>query len=178
MNTNDITPATTPTTTTTPATTTPAVDVATTPATPAKRASRKPVKPANAPAVRVPTSIADAFKIARTITGANIDEHVRAANVGHVVNAPGKNTGRFTSTRIVRFQNTTLLENVERKLTDVQLLYVWRVEFPSAVGRVFTADWKTGVSIVRGVRAEFNRNGHGEPERVPAGFKSEPFTGR
>lgn len=173
MNTNT-TPATTTDATMTPATTTPAVE----PRARRNRGTRVAPKPADAPAIRVPTSIADAFKIARTITGANIDDHVRVANVGHVINAPGKNVGRFTSTRIVRFQNSTLIDNVERKLTDVQLLYVWRVEFPSATGRVFVADWKTGVAIVRGVRAEFNRNGHGEPERKPAGFVSESYTGR
>lgn len=139
-----------------------------------KPARAHAAKPANVPTP--PRSLADAMKIARTATMANAAELVAAANVGFIVNAPGKNVGRFTGTRITRFQNTTLLENPKWRFTDVQLLVLWRIEHPSATGAVYASpDIRRAVGIVAGVRAEFNRDGHGEPERIPAGFRSEPY---
>jgi hypothetical protein len=179
MHTNetDIVPATPDAT---PATVTPVADV-----TPARRrAPRKPVapRPTKNRAVDVagftPTDINGVWRMATAVTPANIDATVARLNAGFTVNGPGKHIGRFTGRRIVDFQNRSFVENADRKLTDVQLLFVWRVEFPMATGAVFTSDWKTGVRVVRGVRADVNRGGHaGAASGIPAGFRSEPYIG-
>lgn len=92
-----------------------------------------------------------------------------------------RNVGRFTGTRIVAFQNMTMVRNAEWQLDDCQLAALWSVEFPAGVGRVFSMNALPGVrplpsassitdaiGIVRGVRAAFNATGHGDPSGKPA----------
>lgn len=69
--------------------------------------------------------------------------------------------GLFTGMRVKDFQNWLLERNVEWKLTDLQLLALMRLEFPEATGQIFTADLVTALRILSGVRAHYNRDGHG-----------------
>jgi hypothetical protein len=124
------------------------------------------------------TGIDAIIAIARTINPANVLATI-AKTTGTFTTA-NRNVGRFTGRRVVAFQNWTMIENVRWQLDDVQLAFVWSVEFPSAVGRVFAMNTLTGVrpvpsaasirdavSIVRGVRSDWNRTGHGDPAGAP-----------
>lgn len=71
-----------------------------------------------------------------------------------------KHHGVFSGQRIQVFQNWLLVENYKYQLTDAQLLAVMRAEFPQADGAVFTGDLDKGLSIVAGIRAHLNRDGH------------------
>lgn len=119
---------------------------------------------------RMASSFDNVVKIARGITVANASDKIARVNAsdGRAVNGPGKNVGRYTNRRIVAFQNWTLVENADWQLSDVQLLAVWRMEFPAAVGRVFVAPIADGIRIVRDVRAHYNRDGHDDPNGKPA----------
>jgi hypothetical protein len=78
--------------------------------------------------------------------------------------------GVFTGRRVQQFQNWQLDENPRLRLTDAQLLAVMRVEFPQAVGKVFTGDLATGLKIVAGIRADYNRTGHNGPTPASRGL--------
>lgn len=138
---------------------------------PATRASRKPAAAAASPLDTIIT-------LARTVTPANIIDVVGRACRNHGVTA--RNVGRYTGMRVMAFQNHTMVRNAEWQLDDCQLLAVWTMEFPAAVGRVFAVngrmnngavtatDVANGIGIVRGVRSDYNRTGHGDPNGKPA----------
>ena len=114
------------------------------------------------------TSIDDVITLARTVTPATFDAMIARANANHGVVHAGRNVARFTGQRIVFTQNATLTRNAEWQLDDCQLLFVWRVLFPMASGALFTGPMVNGIGIVRGVRAHYNRDGHGMPTGKPA----------
>lgn len=154
----------------TPATDTPVVDtpVVDTPATdtpatvPARRRGGRNRTPATVPAGPMPRTIktlADAVNVAGRVTPANFAAMVERFNRDHGVTLAARNVGRLSGGRIMDVQNAFMADN--GGLNDLGILFVWRVDFPAAIGRVFVADGPTGVGIVRGVRAEYNRNGHG-----------------
>src|SRR5215211_7414905 len=114
----------------------------------------------------------DVVGIARTITPDNFADVVGAVNASAAIPHAARNVGRFTRGRIGDVQNETLRDNESEsmRLDDVQLLAVWCMEFPAAVGRVFDANREPsqsaivrGVGIVRGVRADYNRPGGTNP---------------
>lgn len=141
--------------------------------------ARKPRKPAKT--VRAVVSpgnvktLADVVRVARTVTVGTFGVTLAAVNANHGVTHAARNVGRFTRGRIMDVQNETLRDNATWKLDDVQLLFVWRAEFPMASGMVFTATPQRGVEIVRGVRADYNRapGHHGAKFAVSA--KSERY---
>ena len=45
-----------------------------------------------------------------------------------------------------------------------------RVEFPIAVGKVFTGTIAEGLKIVKGIRAHYNRDGHHGPSPASRGM--------
>ena len=61
----------------------------------------------------------------------------------------------------------------DRRLSDEELLADWRAEFPTAVGKVFTADLAERLAIIRGVRRDYNKgvenHGHRDSKGVLAG---------
>lgn len=132
--------------------------------------------PKTTPASATPTVLDRIVKIARTVTPATIIEIVRTANRDHGVTA--RNVGRYTNTRIMAFQNASFVHNTTWQLDDVQLLALWAMEFPAAVGRVFAVNGRMGtpdmtavrdgIGIIRGVRSDYNTTGHGDPTGTPA----------
>jgi hypothetical protein len=68
--------------------------------------------------------------------------------------------GVFSGQRVQDFQNWLLFENYKRRLSDAQLLAIMRAEFPQASGTVFTGNLSQGLTVVRAIRAHFNRDGH------------------
>lgn len=113
-------------------------------------------------------SLADVVSLARTVTVANFDDVLARATVNHGVLHAGRHVARFTGHRVMQTQNDTLRDNATWQLDDVQLLFVWRVLFPMSSGKLFTGSIADGVGIVRGVRADYNRTGHGMPSGKPA----------
>lgn len=114
----------------------------------------------------------------RTLTVANVLASIAKHNAGYTTAT--RNVGRHTNARIVAFQNMTLVHNAEWQLNDLQLAALWSIEFPAAVGRVFAMNALPGVrplpsassitdaiGIVRGVRSDYNRTGHGDPNGKP-----------
>lgn len=132
----------------------------------------KPVAPV-APVADVMTPI---VTMARTVTPANVIDVVGRACANHGVTA--RNVGRRTGMRVMAFQNHSFARNVEWQLDDCQLLAVWAIEFPAAIGRVFALNGRMGtpdgraiadgIGIVRGVRSDYNRTGHGMATGKPA----------
>lgn len=148
--------------------------------TPATVKPRTP-KPAATPATPAPTTfagmVATIVTMVRAVTVDNVTAIVARANAGHT--PTNRNTGRYTGRRIMAFQNESLIANNAWQLDDLQIAALWAIEFPGAVGRVFGLNGRMGavtpavimdaVSIVRGVRADYNRTGHGmyDTKRVP-----------
>lgn len=124
-------------------------------------------RPVTAPSNGVPTSIDTLIAIARTVEPATFMARLATATRNHGVTLAGRNVGRFSGARVTAFQNMTLVRNADWQLNDCQLAFVWRAEFPMAVGRVFIGSVADGVSIVRGVRSDYNRTGHGDPNGKP-----------
>lgn len=121
--------------------------------------------------------IADTFdnavRIARTVTVTTFDAIIGGTGANGTAHASpvthaARNVCRFTGRRVMAVQNDTLRRNVSWQLDDVQLLALWRMCFPSASGRVFAAPLRDAVGIVNGVRAHYNRDGHGDPAGKPA----------
>jgi len=118
-------------------------------------------------------------KIARTINPVNVIDVVRKHNAGYTT--AHRNVGRYTGRRVMAFQNACLVANAAWQLDDCQLAALWAMEFPMAVGRVFAINGRMGapdaaavrdaIGIVRGVRADYNRTGHGDPS-IPNGPKT------
>jgi len=100
-------------------------------------------------------------RFAKTVTPANFADALTVVNRNHGVTHAARNVGRFTGHRIVMFQNVMMRDNAGWQLNDCQLAFIMRAEFPAGVGRVFTASPADGVRIVRGIRADYNRTGHG-----------------
>ena len=65
------------------------------------------------------------------------------------------------------FQDELLFKNNEAKLTDAQLLQAMRDEFPSAKGKIFTADKATRLKLLTGMRRLFNRRVHDNQDIAP-----------
>lgn len=126
---------------------------------PVVKTPRKPAKPrARA------TSFDGVIAAASTVNAKNIDAKITAFNASSTPDkTPARNVGRYTGMRVVAFQNSLFADNVTRQLTDVQLLFVLRVEHPNASGAIVTGSIATGLGIVRDVRAHINRNGHDGP---------------
>jgi len=136
---------------------------------------------------RKPVSGIDAIvKLAATVNPANVLDVIAATTGNHTTTT--RNIGRFTLRRIVDFQNWSLEQNAAWQLDDCQLAFVWSVEYPGAVGRVFgmnalpgvrptpnAAAIRDAISIVRGVRSDFNRGKHANT--VPA-VPSESYGSR
>lgn len=159
---------------------TPADNAATVPATVAPKPTRtrtRATKPATAvklpPMPRTIRNAADVVSVARHITPSNFDAMIVRFTANHGITLAARNVGRYTGSRIMDAQNVFMADNMG--LNDAQILFALRVDFPAAVGRVFIADNATGVSIVRGIRAEYNRNGHGSKNDTWKTVKSEPF---
>ena len=108
--------------------------------------------------VRVRT-IADAIAVARHVTPANVDAMVTRYNTNHGVSHAARNVGRLSGGRIMDVQNDFMADN--HGLNDLQIAFVFRVDFPAASGKIFTDAMPVAVSIVRGIRADYNRTGHG-----------------
>jgi hypothetical protein len=89
-----------------------------------------------------------------------------------------RHKGLFTGMRVQRFQNWQLDQNARYRLTDAQILAVMRVEFPQAIGKVFTADLTTGLGIVAGIRSDYNRTGHNGPTPQERGMQPSVSYGR
>lgn len=114
--------------------------------------------------------------LAKTVTVDTFADAFTRATTNHGIVHGTRNVARFTGWRIMHAQNETLRMNATHKLDDVQLLFVWRVMFPMATGTVFIANESRtsresiarGVSIVRGVRADYNRGTHGQNGVKPA----------
>ena len=113
--------------------------------------------------------------LARTVTVESFADAFTRATANHGITHGTRNVARFTGWRIMHAQNVTLMQNATWKLDDVQLLFVWRALFPMATGTVFIANESRtsresiarGVSIVRGVRADYNRGTHGQNGIAP-----------
>lgn len=140
--------------------------------------AKKIVAPA-APVVNARVdAIAPALKLARTINPANAITVVAAANAGY--NPANRNVGRYTGMRVVEFQNACMVANATWQLDDCMMAALWAMEFPRAVGRVFAingamtpasaASVRDAIGIVRGVRSDYNRTGHGDAT-IPNGPK-------
>jgi hypothetical protein len=86
--------------------------------------------------------------------------------------------GTLSGMRVMQFQNWMLDENPRWRLTDAQLLAVMRVEFPLATGLVHTGDAETGLSQMAGIRAHYNRDGHGGPSPGERGMPESVSYGR
>lgn len=78
--------------------------------------------------------------------------------------------GVLSGRRVQDFQNWLLANNHAWRLTDGQLLAVMRTEFPHATGKVFTGDVAEALKLVRGIRAHYNRDGHGGPSPSERGL--------
>jgi hypothetical protein len=67
--------------------------------------------------------------------------------------------GRQSRKGIQEYQDYTLMINdrPDRRLDDEQLLADWNGEFPTAVGKVFVADLRERLEIVRGIRRDYNK---------------------
>jgi len=90
-------------------------------------------------------------------TGAKV-EKVKA---GKSASNAGRFTGRTTGMSIAKFQNKTIEDNRKKRLSDAQLVRVWKSEFPNAKSDYTEA-------IVSGVRSLYNRGKHGnDAPRVP-----------
>lgn len=120
------------------------------------------------PANGIPRNADELVAVARTVTPDTFTATLGRVNANHGVTLAGRNVGRFSGMRVTAFQNHTLRANADWKLDDVQLAFMWRAEYPMAVGRVFIGSVSDGVSIVRGVRSDYNRTGHGDPAGKPA----------
>lgn len=136
-----------------------------------KSATRKPGKPVASPIDAI-------VKLAGTVNPANVLDMIRKTT--GTFTTPTRNVGRYTGQRIVAFQNWTLEQNATWQLDDCQLAFVWSVEFPFGVGRVFAMNPLPGVrpvpsasairdaiTIVRGVRSDYNRGTHAQPAGKP-----------
>ena len=92
-------------------------------------------------------------------TGAKVEK--TKSGKGQPGSAQGRFIGRTTGLSVAKFQNKTLEDNLKKKLTDEQLVRVWKAEFPNA-----KSDYT--VEIVRGVRSAYNRGKHGQDDIVPS----------
>lgn len=113
-------------------------------------------------------SVADVVRMARDVTVANFANMIARSTANHGVLHAGRHVARFTGHRVMQTQNATLVDNATWQLDDVQLLFVWRTLFPMSSGKLFAGSVADGVAIVRGVRADYNRGGHGDPAGKPA----------
>ena len=113
-------------------------------------------------------SLADMITVARSVTVATFAATLDRVNRDHGVLHAGRHVARFTAWRVMYAQNETLRLNADWQLDDVQLLFVWRALFPMSSGKLFTGSIADGIAIVRGVRADYNRTGHGMPSGKPA----------
>lgn len=87
-------------------------------------------------------------------------EKVKAGRKGGNA-AAGRFTGRTTGLSVTKFQNKSIEDNRKKKLTDEELVQLWKSEFPNAKSDYTTA-------IVKGVRGLYNRGKHGNDQpRVP-----------
>lgn len=93
-------------------------------------------------------------------TGAKV-EKVKAGRRGSSEGVPGRFIGKTTGLSISKFQNRTIEDNRKKRLTDEQLVRVWKSEFPNA-----KSDYTP--QIVAGVRGLYNKGKHGnDAPRVP-----------
>lgn len=116
-----------------------------------------------------PDPLAALIAIARTCNPANVVDVIRRAIVNHGVTA--RNVGRTVGMRVMAFQNHTFAGNAVWQLDDCQLAALWTLEYPAAIGRVFAMNGRLStpdassvrdaIAIVRGVRSDYNRTGHG-----------------
>lgn len=126
-------------------------------------------KPAPAPRTSTVVDTLDALiTIARTVTVATFTDTLARVNTNHTVVHAGRHIDRFNGWRVMYAQNVTLAKNADWQLDDIQLLFVWRCMFPMSSGKLFTGNIAGGIAIVRGVRADYNRTGHGMPTGKPA----------
>ena len=112
-------------------------------------------------------SLDDVIAMARTVTIGTFADCIARSTANHGVTHAGRNVARFTGQRVVYTQNATLANNEKWQLDDCQLLFVWRTLFPMASGKLFAGSVADGIGIVRGVRAHYNRDGHGMPTGKP-----------
>lgn len=118
-------------------------------------------KPASVASVASATTLDGIIALARTVNPANYTATVAAIRNAFPVARESRNVGRTTNRRVQSFQSWSMRENeTSWTLNDVQLAFVWIAEFPAAIGRVFTADPSVNVSIVRGVRRDYNVGRH------------------
>ena len=135
---------------------------------------RKPRATAVTPAPRTIKSLADLIAVGRTITPANWTAVVGRFTANHGVTHASRNVGRFTGSRIVDFQNVWMADN--HGFNDCQLAAIMRIEHPAASGSLYAnPDPAVAVSIVRGIRAEYNRNGHGSKTETWRTVRAERF---
>jgi len=110
--------------------------------------------------IATPRSLEDlisaAGRVNTTVAFAEFAKHMRMSLPGPT----HQHVGILSGQRVQAFQNWLLIENYRRQLSDMQLLAIMRAEFPLAEGAVFTGTLEVGLSIVAGIRAHFNRDGH------------------
>lgn len=119
----------------------------------------------------VPSSIDELIDLARRKVGS--EESLLAfvsAMRGALPWRGQPHVGTLSGMRVMQFQNWLLDENPRWQMTDAQLLAVMRVEFPLATGLVHTGDADTGLSQIAGIRAQYNRDGHGGPSPAERGL--------
>ena len=81
-----------------------------------------------------------------------------------------QHVGLLSRMRVQAFQDWLYDHNPTWQLTDAQLLAVLRVEFPLAAAELFTGDVDAGLTHIRSMRADYNRDGHTGPSPTSQGM--------
>jgi hypothetical protein len=118
----------------------------------------------------VPRTIEEMVAAARVIRSADSFNSFIADMRRRLPGSPHPYVGVLSGMRVQQFQNWQLDKNPTWRLTDLQLLAVMRLEFPQAVGQIFTGDITTGLRQVAGIRAHYNRDGHNGPSPADRGM--------
>jgi hypothetical protein len=121
---------------------------------------------ADGPAVvaNAPSTIEQLMDLARTkvSSAASFNEFVSSCR--RVLPRPNRQSvGLLSGMTVPEFQTWLLDANVERQLTDAQLLAVVRLEFPLVAGPLFTGDIETGLKQMALIRTQYNRQAHRGP---------------
>lgn len=86
----------------------------------------------------------------------------RGSQPAEATERSGKNIGRTTGMRIMAFQDQTMANQPDKRLTDEELAAEWQAEFPDSRCR-----FEDRLDVVRTVRRLFNEGKHGAQELKP-----------
>ncbi len=143
------------------------------------RAAQPSTAAAAASGPPAPSTIEALIDLARRKVGSEESLNAFVSTMRGVLPWSGhQHVGTLSGMRVVQFQNWMLDENPNWQLTDAQILAVMRVEFPMAVGVVHTGDADAGLSQIAGIRAHYNRDGHGGPSPIERGMPYSVSYGR